>query len=202
MTKPVVWLANGDASPSTCKLVEELASQNCSQSTIAARLGVPKRDLESRLSKNKGQNDLRLCWERGMAQVEQRLRDRMFGVAMGEITEKDEMVYPLKDGLPDTSAEQVLMRVRTIYVSKGATTESIFLAKSQFGWKEGESDDKKASNVILMLPKARTRAEYFAMLGVQDPKLIAGPVGATGLKTIAPLVKMIMAPPPGQPDEK
>lgn len=69
----------------------------------------------------------------------------------------------------------------------------IYLSKSRLGWTE---DAKQASaqiqnNVVLQLPKSRTRAEYFAMLGIPDPKALVD--GPTSLKTVVAL------PSPGQP---
>lgn len=68
---------DGSYSLAAFRLVEELAADNKTQRYIAAQLGVPFRTFEADLNKNKGQNELRLAWERGFAEVEQEVADFM-----------------------------------------------------------------------------------------------------------------------------
>jgi hypothetical protein len=53
----------------------------------------------------------------------------------------------------------------------------IFLGKARLGWVEtGQAAAAQIqNNVQLVLPKSRTREEYFAMLGIVDPQSLATP---------------------------
>lgn len=217
MTEAKHFRADGSMTPNALAKLEQMAAQNKSQGSLAAFFGVPRRSFEGLLSKNKGNNPERLAWERGRAIVEQDLMDRLYKGAMGavEVEYRDDEPVVDKAGLPvlgdDGKPLTERVKVRTIHLSKSNTIEAIFFAKAQFGWKEGDSEEKKVSNVMLVLPKARTRAEYFAMLGIPDPmqiaagepmkviqqvplapKALAGPLAA-----LAPLAKAVMGPPDG-----
>lgn len=201
MTEARPVRADGTLTPQGLKRVEEMAAKGRSQGTIAAFLGVPKREFESMMAKGKGNNPIRLAWESGNASREQELADRMWNAAMGTIVE--EYIEEPKlddDGKPvlDDKNEPVLekVKVRTITVSKSQTIEAIFLAKSRFGWKEGDQSDKGGTNVILTLPKARTREEYFAMLGIPDPKALAGALKVVQQVALDPKA---LAPPAAKP---
>jgi hypothetical protein len=171
--------------------LEEMAANKQTQASIAAAFDIPKREFEAILAKNKGRNEVRLAWERGRAKVEQLLSDKMFATALGTVTEAPEEVDVLgADGKPTGEKHTIL--VRTITVSKFDGSMAIYLSKAQFGWKEGDPPEAKVSNVTLMLPKPRSRAEHFAMMGQADPRTLAA--GPTAMKDVTPTVPALPAP--------
>jgi hypothetical protein len=175
--------------------LEAMAAAKSTQATIAAFFEIPKREFEAILAKNKGKNEVRLAWERGRARVEQEFHDALVASALGTITEAPEMVDVLDaQGKPTGEKREII--VRTINTSKMSGTERIFFLKAQFGWKEGESPEAKVSNVTLMLPKPRTRAEYFAIMDQVDPKALPG--GPTAMKDVTPTVPALPAPSPAK----
>lgn len=171
-----------------------MAAGKQTQASIAAYFELPKREFEAILAKNKGRNEVRLAWERGRARVEQEFHDALVASALGSITEAPELVDVLgADGKPTGEKHTIL--VRTVNTSKMSGTERIFYLKAQFGWKEGEPPEAKVSNVTLMLPKPRSRAEHFAMMGQQDPRALAA-AGPTAMKDVTPTVPALPAPAP------
>lgn len=174
--------------------LEEMAANKRTQATIAAEFNLPKRQFEAILAKDKGRNEVRLAWERGRARVEQEFHDSLVASALGTVIEED-IQEPVLDAQGKPTGETRLVHQRTINTSKMSGTERIFYLKAQFGWKEGETAEKSVSNVTLMLPKPRTRAEYFAILGQEDPEAPGGP---TTLK----IVEQVPAPALPAPTKK
>jgi hypothetical protein len=171
--------------------LEEMAANKSTQATIAAAFDIPKREFEAILAKNKGRNEVRLAWERGRARVEQLFHDALVASALGTVTEED-IQEPVLDADGKPTGETRLVHVRTINTSKMSGTERIFYLKAQFGWKEGDPPEAKVSNVTLMLPKPRSRAEHFAMMGQADPRTLAA--GPTAMKDVTPTVPALPAP--------
>lgn len=207
MTAAIHIRADGTWTTQALAKLTAMAAANKSQGTIAAYFEIPKRELETALAKSKGSNPVRLAWEKGRAVVEQDLMDRLYKGAMGSVEEeyKEETVIDPETRMPKRGPDGAVVteriKVRTIHMSKANTIEALFFAKSQFGWKEGESEEKKVSNVTLVLPKSRTRKEYFELLGIPDPmEQGAQSLGAAGLKTVAQSTPAL--PPPGLPGPK
>lgn len=190
MTKAISIRSDGTWTGQALIKLEEMAAANRTQGTIAAEFDLPKREFEAILAKNKGRNEVRVAWERGRARIEQTLMDGMFSTAMGTITEAPELV-DVRDEHGTPTGEKKTILVRTVNISKAASIEKMFLLKTQFGWKEGESADAKVSNVTLMLPKPRTRAEYFAIMGITDPAALPAP---EPMKTVTESVPALPAP--------
>lgn len=160
MTKRVLIRPDGHCNPSGLELIEDLARKNRTQATIAVALGISKKKFETMISRAKGENEERLAWERGRADVEQRLLDVLTASALGELVEEDVLD---EDGNP--TGEKQTVRVQ----SKTGGIHAIFLAKSQHGWDEKGGGSNSTTNndnrIQITIPAPMERGELLKALG-------------------------------------
>lgn len=168
MTKPLIMRGDGTVGPGGLRLIEEMAANNKTQGTIAAALGVSLKRLKRMFERDKGENDVRLAWEAGHSQLEQRVADAMLAAGMGTVVEEDAVD---ETGKPIYEEDGVTRRkMLTRYVSKMGATQLIFYSKVMLGWTEKPSGPLVQDNRIqITLPSPVSTEDYFKMLGQSAP---------------------------------
>lgn len=72
---------DGTASKGALKTIEEMAGNGRPMSAIAAHFGYSKRKLQMWMDRNKGENDIRLAYERGKAMDEAFIQEKLRALA-------------------------------------------------------------------------------------------------------------------------
>lgn len=171
MTKPIVLRQDGSIGPAGLRLVEQRAREGKTQRSIAAELGLPLKKFEKMLEANKGDNDVRLFWERGHAFIEQKCADALLAAGMGteERTERemlDENANPVLDEHGQPRMETVIEKTQ----SKIGGAQLMFYCKTRLGWTEKPTGPLVQDNRIqITIPASQTREELFEQLGIDGP---------------------------------
>lgn len=179
--------------PAALRKIEAWAAEGKTIAYIASQVEVPVRLFNSMMERSKGENSLRLAYERGRAAKEQEHLDYLEKAVKGTCEETEDVSEAWEDH-PEHGKILVrtIRRTETWVQSKGAAVQHMFLMKTQYGWNEkpegaGTGNDNR---VTINLPKPQTREEYFAMLGITGPMDFSKPKPREAAVEPPPLVDL------------